>query len=209
MFWFAFGAVAILSFIFFAARNSKTETWRTSENGNQTQIYGGSRVTVFPSGGGWKYCISAPFGDDDPYYSDPYSTQEEAMECSLAFLDGRPDPYKTRREIREEKALSIALEEASSSRPVLHKLTDAINAMHTTGKFLVKDITAIKRASDKQKRALVEVYKHCYIEDRETEAMNVWQLMENFSEISDHCDALLVWLRAASKDERELPPPFH
>ncbi|KAB2743540.1 hypothetical protein [Brucella anthropi] len=208
MLWLIFGVVCVALIVFVAVRTSKPESWRVSESGNQTQIYGGSRVTVFPSDGGWKYCISAPFGDDDPYYSDRYATQEEAMECGMAFLDVRPDPHKTMREIREERALHSALNETSSSIPVLKQLTDAINDMHLKGKFLVKDITAIKKTSDKQKRALVEVYKHHYIEDRETEAANIWQTREGFSELSEHCDALLVWLRSAPKDERGEPPDF-
>ncbi|WP_273785601.1 hypothetical protein [Brucella intermedia] len=208
MFWFCLGILAIALIIYFASRTSGSETWRVSEKGNRTQIYGGSRVTVFQSDGGWKYCISAPFGDDDPYYSDRYATQEEAMECGMAFLDGRPDPHKTMREIREERVLNSALEETTSSIPVLKELTDAINDLHLTGKFLVRGITAIKKTSDKQKRALVEVYKHHYIEGRETEAANIWQTREAFNEISEHCDALLVWLRSAPKNERGETPEF-
>ncbi|RRY11401.1 hypothetical protein EGJ58_07000 [Brucella anthropi] len=147
-------------------------------------------------------------GDDEPYYSYPYTTQEEAMDCGMAFVDGRPDPHKTRREKREDNILAIALEETSAADDTLRQLTEQITQMHLAGKFLVKDITPIKRISDRQERALIEVYKHSYSEGREKEASRTWELRGGFKDISEHCDALLSWLRSASKDERGKAPPF-
>jgi hypothetical protein len=75
--------------------------WHASENGNPTLLINGSRVTVFESDGGWKFCIATPTdGDDDPYFSDPYAHAEHAKHEALALIGQRSSKYPTLRSAR-------------------------------------------------------------------------------------------------------------
>src|SRR5690606_30636079 len=88
---------ALAAIAFVALRSTR---WRRSINGNAVIRAGSLRITVFPSDGGWKFCIAN--GDDDrPYYSDAYETEDIAKQESLAALHGLPQLNKTKRETRE------------------------------------------------------------------------------------------------------------
>lgn len=77
--------------------------WRQSEAGNDTLISGGSRVTVFQDGPAWKFCLANADGDDDPFFSETYSTKAAATHEALAMLNGTPSLHKTNQEMREER----------------------------------------------------------------------------------------------------------
>lgn len=98
IFLFAIGAIGAV--IWSAIRGAG---WRTSSGGNQTRLYKGSRITVFESDGGWKYCIADPDDRTPPYFSDPYSSQEAATHEAMVFMDGGESRYQTKRESRQQK----------------------------------------------------------------------------------------------------------
>jgi len=95
--------------------------WKVSQNGNPTMVVGGQQITVFAYDDevvtsmdawppplnsavirGWKYCIADEGDDDDPYYSDPYETEEAAKYEALAFINGSPSRHRSLTERRRE-----------------------------------------------------------------------------------------------------------
>lgn len=69
--------------------------WQASDRGNAMMVYGRKRLTVFPSDGGWKYCIAKGEHDEDPYFSDPYQSEEQAKDDALAHVESRPRQHRT------------------------------------------------------------------------------------------------------------------
>lgn len=105
--------IAIIGAAIVAARHRAGDghggKWQSSNRGNPTTIVSGTRVTVFPSDGGWKYVVSDErAGDDDePEFSDPFETQEQAKHEAFAFVRGEPSRYQSmyeqKAESREER----------------------------------------------------------------------------------------------------------
>lgn len=66
--------------------------WSKSENGNDTTIYDGFRVTLFQQDGLWNYCVVEILDDEDrangdedePIFGDQYPTKAEAKREALA-----------------------------------------------------------------------------------------------------------------------------
>ncbi len=68
--------------------------WQISDNGNPTRVVGRNRVTVFAWDRGYKFCVAdARHDDEDPFFSDPYETEEQAKDSALAYIAGRPSPH--------------------------------------------------------------------------------------------------------------------
>lgn len=68
----------------------KTGDWGLFENGNPVLVVGSTRITVFQQDRGWKYCV-ADINDRQPsHFSDPYASQEIAMDEALAYFRGEP-----------------------------------------------------------------------------------------------------------------------
>ena len=72
-------------------------------------VVDGTRITVFASDDGWKYCIADEGDDSAPYFSDPYETAEVAKHEALAFINGSPSQhrsiYERQREHRSQRRL--------------------------------------------------------------------------------------------------------
>lgn len=107
--------MGLLNWLFGA---SKEQDWQPSENGNPVRIVGRTRLTVFQSDGGWKYCI-ADVEKDDPYFSDPYQTEAAAKHEALAHVSGIPSKHRSLYEDGRDRAL-LKWEAAARGR-----LTDA------------------------------------------------------------------------------------
>ena len=78
--------------------------WKASENSNPTMVVDGTRITVFASDDGWKYCIADEGDDSAPYFSDPYETAEAAKYEALAHFDGSPSRHRPATEKRIERS---------------------------------------------------------------------------------------------------------
>lgn len=61
----------------------KPPQWYLSENENPTIVIGDYRATVFEQDGGWKYVFADLDDEEEPYFSEVFGTQEEAMEAAL------------------------------------------------------------------------------------------------------------------------------
>ncbi|MDK1494124.1 hypothetical protein QN219_29565 [Sinorhizobium sp. 7-81] len=105
--------------------------WQTSDRGNPMILYGGQRLTVFPSDGGWKYCIAKGENDDDPYFSDPYRSEEHAKNEALAHAAGSPRQHNTlsddARAITRSRWEAVLVEKASKYDQISDALSLAAN----------------------------------------------------------------------------------
>jgi hypothetical protein len=96
-------AIVVALFILRAIllRGRAPNGWHISENGNSTLLMKGSRITVFESDGGWKFCVATPAdGDDYPYFSEPYAQAEHAKHEGLALIGQHASKYPTLRYAR-------------------------------------------------------------------------------------------------------------
>jgi hypothetical protein len=155
---------ALAAIAFVALRSTR---WRRSINGNAVIRAGSLRVTVFPSDGGWKFCIAN--GDDDrPYYSDAYETEDIAKQESLAALHGLPQLNKTKRETREAQETAQWLRFSTTPEREIAELkrsfSDLIDAQDTNITKLRQLERKILRFVDQSRRA----YVHLYAERQET-----------------------------------------
>ena len=151
--WVIFIAISALAAIVWLS--IRGAAWRTSMTGNKTRIYKGSRVTVFESDGGWKYCIADPHDRDPPYFSDPYPSQEAAIHEAMAAMDGARSKYLTKRETREQSLLCAADEIVSAEQVRLNKakvsvarVLNGTTTKATTISNLQKHLATRARASD-------------------------------------------------------------
>lgn len=88
----------------FGAKQGSGFEWKRSERGNRTAIVGKERVTVFPSGGGWKFVVAdSTRDDDDAYFSDPYATESMAQEEAEAHMAGEPSRHRSLTDDREDR----------------------------------------------------------------------------------------------------------
>lgn len=114
------------------SRTRKTGDWDVSENGNPVLVVGSSRITVFQQDRGWKYCIADIGDQQQPHFSDPYASQQIAMDEALAHFRGEParhasiysDRAKARKEkweslIQERETLTLDLSALISANPDL------------------------------------------------------------------------------------------
>lgn len=99
----------IWAFVFIRSKPQAERGWYTSENGNLTRVHGNDRITVFGDGRSWKFCIADDGKDDpEPYFSDSYLSQSDAMEEAMLFVTGQPSSRQTNQEYRRA-ALDDAL----------------------------------------------------------------------------------------------------
>lgn len=161
--WVFLILVGAVGGIIWQAMKSSGGGWSTSTNGNPTRIYRGSRVTVFPSDGGWKFCIADPDDDDDPYFSDPYSTLEAAKHEAIALIDGTGSKFSTKREERSGKlrdeAESLVSKEAERLRKLEASVRRALSKsppQPTTLQNLQLELTRRARSSDHLHSQLIE-----------------------------------------------------
>jgi len=83
-------------------RTGNAGNWDLSENGNPVLITGSSRITVFQQDRGWKYFIADINDRKPPLFSDPYNSQEAAMDEALAYLRGAPPRHASISDNRTE-----------------------------------------------------------------------------------------------------------
>lgn len=95
-------------------RTGKTGDWDISENGNPVLVVASSRITVFQQDRSWKYCISDINDRKPPLFSEPYDSQETAMDEALAHFRGELPRHASinanRSETRKEKWEVLILE---------------------------------------------------------------------------------------------------
>lgn len=102
MIWIVLGLAAVATVMLIAWGNN-SGGWRKSSSGNPMRVVGNMRITVFPSDEGWKYCIAELPEDDDPYFSDVYQGEDQAMQSALDHVAGRDSAHQSNREIRKVK----------------------------------------------------------------------------------------------------------
>lgn len=105
--------------------------WQTSERGNAMMIYGSRRLTVFPSDGGWKYCIATGENDDDPFFSDPYRSEDHAKDDALAHAAGSPRQHSTlsddTRGVTTSRWEAVLVEKVKKYNQISRALPSAVN----------------------------------------------------------------------------------
>lgn len=97
---------------------SRPDQWDLSEAGNLTITMGTKRLTVFESDGGWKFCVAAADREDnDPYFSELYSSSEAARDEAVALISGNPSKHvsitQARRDDRRERWIETINERAA------------------------------------------------------------------------------------------------
>lgn len=180
--------------------------WRTSSSGNQTRLYKGSRVTVFESDGGWKYCIADPDDRTPPYFSDPYPSQEAATHEAMVFMDGGESRYQTKREIREAELEARSIEAAASAPAFCAEVYREVEEFHQSGKFTLTKLRPLKKKVSREIEALKNSYQHLYSEGNQLQADDIWAIRKKLQLLDQHLEELITWHQSGAKSERGSPP---
>jgi hypothetical protein len=147
-------AMGLLSWLFGASGNR----WALSENGNPTLVVDDHRLTVFPQDDGYKFCAARADRDDrDPYFSDVYQSEEQAKDCAIAYLDGRPSPHVSLTENwREQRTIRARQHLDDTAARFSDVVRDAFDAVTVTDlrKVERKAVSTIKSLSLAVDRAL-------------------------------------------------------
>lgn len=100
--------------------------WTTSEAGNPTTVIGPNRVTVYPDGHVWKFCVADSDDRRPPYFSDGYGTPEMAREEAMAFIRGTPSIHQSSRQIREDKREAALPDRITREKEQLAAITKSV-----------------------------------------------------------------------------------
>jgi hypothetical protein len=107
------------------------DEWGSTESGNPCLIHKQRRITVFERERGWKFCVAKIQGDDDPYFSEAYFSEDAAKFEAVAWMDGRPSQYPTRSEdrgrARKERWEAQIVERANLYQQIVEALPLASN----------------------------------------------------------------------------------
>lgn len=96
--------VILLALIHFASQSAKPK-FHISEAGNKTLLHKGMRLTIFPNDQqkrSWKYCLAAEGSESEPYFSESYELEDEAINAGLADLMGEEIKALSRKEKRRD-----------------------------------------------------------------------------------------------------------
>ena len=85
--------MGILDWLLGKPKSTATK-WSVSENGNAMIISGSTRITVFPSDRGWKYCIADVKDREEPCFSEVYESEQAARDEALAHFHGQPSRHE-------------------------------------------------------------------------------------------------------------------
>lgn len=116
--------ISLVAWIIYAA--FKRKGWSKSENGNDTILVGGSRVTIFPQDGGWKFCIADPADRDPPFFSGWYRSPDEAKLDAIATINGQATSRDKARAAREKAARESAPETLAGAEAKLEQMAKAV-----------------------------------------------------------------------------------
>lgn len=147
MSWILFLLLILVIGIAWGILSSRISGWNRSLAGNETRIIAGSRVTIYPSGNGWKYCIADRSDRDPPYYSDTFDTEEAAKHEALAFINGYGSKFQSKREQRHSRIRSQSSDLVDSESRRLEKIEQSL------GKTTSKAIPKMKTLNDLREMA--------------------------------------------------------
>ncbi len=146
--------------------------WQMSENGNPMMLFGQTRVTVFESDGGWKYCIADIEEDDDPHFSDPYESQAIARAEALAHINGEPSRNRSLseggRERRRDRWEAEALEKRRAVQEIREALAEPDLNVTALRKIEAKVASRLRQLSWQKSQFLVERVSDAAIREAET-----------------------------------------
>ncbi|WEX12151.1 hypothetical protein [Chelativorans sp. AA-79] len=83
-----------MAFLKWLFGRSSTKGWTVSENGNPMLVDGSTRITVFPQDRGWKFCIADVEDRTEPYFSEAYSSEQDAREEAIAYYREEPPRHQ-------------------------------------------------------------------------------------------------------------------
>lgn len=83
-----------MAFLKWLFGRSSTKGWTVSENGNPMLVDGSTRITVFPQDRGWKFCIADVEDRTEPYFSEAYSSEQDAREEAIAYYREEPPRHR-------------------------------------------------------------------------------------------------------------------
>lgn len=191
-------------------RNQKSifhvaDEWQLSEHGNAMRLYHGKRLTVFERDGGWKFCIADADEDDDPYFSDPYETEDAAKYEVMALLDGRPSEHKTMREAyaesRDAQMVERLAECSTSVTNLFGLISETINAPDV-------NITKLRPLEQKLitvQKTLSRLDEHFRMRDDAQSLGSAEGLLSQSQDMSRQVTSKIEWLRATPKALRNQP----
>lgn len=131
------------------------DTWQVSENGNLMRIIGNSRITVFGSSRSWKFCIANTDGEDDPYFSESYATQEAAMQEALAFINGKPASHVTNQQLRSQRKDEALPERLKRQLDNLAGVEKTLSFYQKQAKPDLEKLRSFKRRVEKDRSRMV------------------------------------------------------
>jgi len=204
--WIVLFAIGVVGSVIWALMRGG---WRASSNGNQTRIYKGSRITIFESDGGWKYCIADPSDQTPPYFSDPYPSQTETTASCLALIDGYGDPNKTKRELRYEAEDARNARWAEDAAAIYDKCKSQIDAMISSGDYKLTGLRSIQKNASRQVDRTRYAYQHLYSQGEAEKAQQIWDLRDRYKKMDEAASSLIRWMESGTENERSNPPSIH
>lgn len=164
--------------------------WAVSENGNDTALFRGSRVTVFPDYTVWKFCVSDEGEDSDPYFSESYATKEAARFEAIAMVEGRPSQHPTTRETRTESLLAglgSKLQREAEQLVAIEKSVE--RAIGGTGKPGASLDNLTKRVRSRRHIAR-RLWVDCHRDDNQKQTDEAARIMNRYEALVDAIEGL-------------------
>ena len=199
-----------------SSRSGGTAKWQVSQNGNPTMSVGQMRITVFPlvdevypQGNPprrvWIYCVAYEDNDDDPYFSDPYETEEAAKYEALAFINGSPSRHQSETELRNQRRIDRPIAQCEGGARQREQLIAEISDMLKHENLNVTALRKPEKRIASQLKALEWQIPQChYYPDGDRE--NAIALAEK-QKIALHGLAQRVEARIAERKAKGKSPP--
>lgn len=181
--------------------------WHWSSGGNPQIVYRGTRVTIFESDGGWKFCLADDAKeDDDPHFSEAYETQDAAMYEAFALMDFEETMYRPLREIRRDarraRETDFWKDAVSTASSMAEQLRSALPRAIEDSRANITKLTPIVRKLEKQERWMErarDFYDEAGEKARSEEAETLRALYSSFSTMTNN---KVTALRAARSRKR-------
>ncbi|GLR55130.1 hypothetical protein KYK30_31760 [Shinella yambaruensis] len=207
MMWVIIAAI-IAGIIGFFWRPRAVSTWQVSENGNKTRIVDGTRVTIFASDGGWKYCLADQGNRYEPFFSDRYRSEAEAIESALADIEGRDSPHKSTRQLRDEREAVRAAEVISAAPETFTKAQSQLSDMHASQKFKLTELRPIQKRLERLQKNLLQAFPHAADASDQQKSDELWAFYDKVKRLEEHSRALITWKEGEGNGTSLTPPTW-
>ncbi len=176
--------------------------WRKSESGNRTSIVQDQRVTVYPDGSGWKFCLADVDEGREPFFSETYATEDAAQFEALAMIEGRPSQFKSNPDRREERIVQSVPGRLAAEQERLDGVRKSLARAKSRPATQLSTLENLKNRLKSGRRMAVGVRVDAGVwaeDDRAAAAADL--IIKKYDAIWDELDDLIASKKEATPDE--------